>query len=90
MPQTTPERRARWGTSEKAIAFLKRRGYSLRPDWMWEMPTGHMIASQEQDAILYLIEEWDFGGVVERQHGERPCSSCNGDKRACTCQPEEE
>ena len=65
MPQTTPERRARWRSIEKAIGFLRRRGYTLRPDWMWDKPTGHMITSQEIDALLYLIEEWDFGGVAE-------------------------
>lgn len=61
MPQSTPERRERWKDDQTAIAFLKERGYKLRPDWHWERPQAHEPTEDERDAIIYLIEEWDFG-----------------------------
>ena len=66
MPQTTPERQARWsGMDSEAIAFLEGQGYYLRADWMWVLPTPeHVVTEREEDAILYLIEEWDFGGTL--------------------------
>lgn len=64
MPQTSPERRSRW-TDETAIEFLKSRGFKLGRDWHWRMPEGRIeVTEREDDAIIYLIEEWDFGGVI--------------------------
>lgn len=66
MPQTTPERAARWpGMDEEAIGYLRGRGFKLRRDWFWEKPTpDYELGDREIDAIRYLIEEWDFGGIV--------------------------
>lgn len=64
MPQTTPERAARWpGGDQQAIAFLRKWGYILNRDWTWSHIKGHVPTQMEEDAILYLIEEWDFGGL---------------------------
>ena len=65
MPQTTPERRARWpGIDSEAIAFLEGQGYTLHRDWSWSAPEpGQKPTERERDALLYLIQEWDFGGL---------------------------
>lgn len=47
----------------EAIEFLKSRGYHLEYDWTWSLPQGQSKPSErEEDAIIYLVEEWDFGG----------------------------
>lgn len=63
MPQTTPERAARWpGGDSQAIEFLEKRGFTLFRDWVWRRPDDRVADEIETDAIRYLIEEWDFGG----------------------------
>lgn len=64
MPQTTDERRARWpdGDSE-AIKFLRGQGYDLTKRWSWIKPSNHTPTEREIDAVVYLIEEWDFDGI---------------------------
>ncbi len=66
MPQTTPERAARWpGMDSEAMEFLEGQRYVLRRDWHWTRPTpDHEVTDRGEDAILYLIQEWDFGGLV--------------------------
>lgn len=66
MPQTTPEHAARWpGMDHEAISFLEGNGYKLLCGWNWVKPTPeHDPSDREIDAILYLIQEWDFGGLV--------------------------
>jgi len=65
MPSTTPERAARWpGMDYQAMDYLKGHGFTLTPHWTWRKPSpGHVISDKEEDAIVYLIEEWDFGGI---------------------------
>ena len=66
MPQSTPERRKRWGIDDvKATRFLMRRGYERNRAWQWKKPTrDHTITDEESDAIIFLIQEWDDGGLV--------------------------
>jgi hypothetical protein len=66
MPQTTPDRAARWpGMDSQAIDYLQSRGYRLLRNWSWLLPEGKARPDErEEDAILYLIEEWDFDGWV--------------------------
>ena len=65
MPQTTAERAARWpGMDGEATAYLKAQGYRLTKGWHWVPPTpDHEPTYKEADAILYLVQEWDFGGL---------------------------
>ncbi len=66
MPQTTPDRAARWpGMDQEAMDFLRSRGFRLLRNWTWLAPAGHNPDDKEKDAIMYLIEEWDFGGWVD-------------------------
>lgn len=70
MPQTTSERLKRWGGyrgvgEDKAEKFLEDRGYTLTSSWEWIEPSEtHYITPEEVDAILFLMEEWDYGGLV--------------------------
>ena len=66
MPSTTPERRARWpGWDAEAIAFLEAAGYRCTDQWTWQLPRrGHEPTERELDAIIYLIEEFDWGGLA--------------------------
>ena len=71
MPTSTPARRARWGDDATAIKFLVRLGYKLTPEWEWERPPHRAIGApswKEYDAIMYLIEEYDFGGLAPYLH----------------------
>lgn len=62
MPQSTPERRARWGMSEdKAEKYLLDAGYSIHRFVMSPPSADHVITETEEDAVLYLLEEWDYG-----------------------------
>lgn len=63
-PQTTPERAARWRDDQHAMDFLEERGYTLLRNWQWRKPEpGHKATEKELDAIIYLVEEWDFDGI---------------------------
>lgn len=70
MPSTTPERAARWpGMDSEAIQFLRDAGFKLGRDWHWRHPDdipwrSRKLSEREADAIIYLQEEWDFGGYV--------------------------
>jgi hypothetical protein len=64
MPQATDEQRARWpGWDAEAIKFLEDAGYKLTRDWEWIKPVGHTPTERELDAIDYMCNEWDFGGI---------------------------
>jgi len=71
MPSTTRERKARWWPEtdetgiDTACDFLTNAGYELLHGWVWLLPCpDHVPTSEERDAMLYLIEEWDFDGCV--------------------------
>ena len=71
MPSSTPERRARWwpeddlNGTETATRFLLDRGYALLGSWCFRKPSpDHEVTEEEGDAIIYLIEEWDYGGIA--------------------------
>lgn len=67
MPQATEELRKRWdGPSEfKAMDHLHKRGFKLTPQWEWVPPMASEPTEEDLSAILFLIQEWDFGGLVE-------------------------
>jgi hypothetical protein len=48
-----------------AMRFLEGRGFKLTRQWTWVPPENHTITEEENEAIYYLIAEWDFGGIVE-------------------------
>lgn len=51
--------------SEGPMAFLESHGFKLRQDWHWEPPVpAHTCSYYEWQCIIFLIEEWDFGGLV--------------------------
>ena len=73
MPQARPEDRDRairmWGNigPEGPIAFLEARGRLLETDgtWTFRIPRRSAdLTEDEQFAICFLCDEWDFGGAV--------------------------
>jgi len=38
-------------------------GWKLCRDWVWRHPDGNAATEREVDAAIYLIEEWDYGGI---------------------------
>lgn len=70
MPSATPERQERWpGMDSEAIKFLEDAGYILTKDWRWIIPEdrNEKPLEREEDAIIYLIEERDFGGWLTKR-----------------------
>ena len=68
MPQTNDKRRARWpGWDTQAILYLESMGYILTEDWRWKhISDPHNVPTEKEwDAIIYLVEEFDFGGLYE-------------------------
>jgi len=52
---------------EGPIKFLEASGFTLRRDWTWFKPGVYNergMTKQEKDSVLFLIEEWDFGGMI--------------------------
>jgi len=51
------------------ILFLKNAGYDLCSDWHWEPKEGVKdygdMTPDEYDCLLFLVQEWDFGGLKE-------------------------
>lgn len=72
MPQSTQELRDRWGLSpKKAVEHLESKGFVLGADnpWEWTFPVGYEPTKEDRDAMIYLIEEWDFGGFRRQDDG---------------------
>lgn len=68
MPQATDELR-RWaeekfGTLDCCVVqeWLEARGFKLSQAWVWSRPA-RPISAEERDAIEFLIQEWDYGGI---------------------------
>lgn len=65
MPSTTPELRAKFPDGDhEAQQVLRDGGYRLTRGWEWVHPLDKLPTERERDAIVYLIEEWDFGGLI--------------------------
>lgn len=72
MPQATDEQRAtmhKWFgdeiSDEGPIRFLRSHGYTLLEGFIWQKPTpSHSVSCYEAECVLFLINEWDWGGVV--------------------------
>ena len=63
MPSATQELSDEWCSDDNAISFLNENGYVLSiPSYTWVGP-GRDASPKERRAILYLITEWDFGGL---------------------------
>lgn len=78
MPSSSPELRRRWAdadgriTDAVAVSYLEGRGFTLRRDWHWEPPADRRpveLTDDEDSAVTYLIEEWDYGPVICEQAG---------------------
>jgi len=68
-PQASDERRRRWpGGDAEALIFLNDSGFRLQRDYTFQPPSAdYMPTERELDAIAYLVEEWDYGGLRSGQ-----------------------
>lgn len=69
MPQATTYLQNKWGGvggigEDKAANYLTKRGYILRSDYCWFKPAEVEITLEDTEAMDFLIQEWDFGGLV--------------------------
>lgn len=65
MPSTTPELAAKFPDGDQeAMSVLRSGGYVLTRRWEWYHPLDKEPTERERDAIIYLIEEWDFDGLI--------------------------
>ena len=47
------------------MKFLESHGFILRRDWCWQKPvSAHKLSEDEIECVVFLIEEWDFGGIA--------------------------
>jgi len=69
MPSTYDARAARWpGQDFQADLHLTSQGFTLTRDgrWEWVLPDPeYHVTARDWDAIMYLVQEWDFGGLRE-------------------------
>lgn len=71
MPQSSKQMRKRWGGAQgigddKAVKYLESKGYTLTDDFCWKKPSkDHEVTVKEADAMLFLIEEWDYGPTTK-------------------------
>ena len=72
MPSSTDERRARMNDwfgdpvdDTGPIHFLISRGYTPTKEWGWKPPVSqHTSNFCEMECIIFLIEEWDWDGII--------------------------
>lgn len=72
MPTASDERREQMNklfgdpiSDHGPMKYLEARGYKLTPDWCWIKPSpDHEVTDEEGNCIDFLIEEWDFDGIV--------------------------
>lgn len=70
MPQASDEQRKAWGGQQgvgddKAIKYLKSRGYLQTSKWNWLIPIKDDSPSNDDlEAAAFLVDEWDWGWFV--------------------------
>ncbi len=71
MPSSSDFLRTKWADSEGNITdavaqkYLEDKGFILTEKWFWKLPNpNYHITDDDFSAIQYLIEEWDFGGLI--------------------------
>src|SRR5262245_55679440 len=77
MPQASDYLRAQWpGGDQQAIAHLLERGYRATRGFCWvppgdASPETYEPTDRDWSAMTYLIDEWDYGGLVSAAHAEK-------------------
>ena len=66
MPQATSELTEKWDgpSDEKAIAHLRSKGFRYTKHWEWIPPVDYRPTEEDVSAIMFLIQEWDWGGLA--------------------------
>lgn len=54
--------------------FLQSHGFDLTARWTWNLPVPHhSISCYELACVLFLVEEWDYGGIENDVSGATVC-----------------
>lgn len=64
--------------------LLKNAGYTLTAKWYWRLPEGKKyedMTEDEKKAVVFLIDEWDFGGLTYEDTNSDPSSYRNEDTK---------
>lgn len=77
MPQASDDLRARMErrfgdpvSDEGPMRYLQQRGYRLTRRWTWTKPGVTELKQMTRDefeCLLFLIHEWDFGGLEKEK-----------------------
>ena len=60
MPQASKELRSKFPDGmTQAIELLYSHGFFM-VNWKWQGPKGYVMTKEDEDALQYLFEEWDF------------------------------
>lgn len=81
MPTASDEERGlmqKWfgdAVSEQGpMKFLESHGFELSKAWEWKLPTKyHQISCYEFACIIFLVHEWDFGGIEDDNDSRTVC-----------------
>ena len=53
-------------TEREPTQFLVSRGYNLTNKSEWELPSkDHFVSENEELCLRFLVDEWDYGWIVE-------------------------
>jgi hypothetical protein len=61
MPQASAETIKNWPHGQGAALELLETNYTETDGWFCMKSATHEMTEQEEAALLYLIEEWDYG-----------------------------
>lgn len=61
MPQGPPELHARFGDDSNAIQLLLSHNFTIDQQFIIRPPEGYIPTDEDNDAIDYLVLEWDYG-----------------------------
>jgi hypothetical protein len=74
MPTASDELRAEFldengrHSDKAAIQHLESRNFKRVNSWWWKPPDNHIFTKRDLDAVNYLVDEWDWGGLAEMAH----------------------
>lgn len=67
MPQASARLCAKFEDCNDAHDLLVAVGYRFYPlTWDYDPPVDHAVTLDEADALTYLVQEWDWGGLRRR------------------------
>lgn len=60
-----------YSSDEGPMYWLEKAGYKLTKDWTWKkegISSYDQMTQEEYDCLVFLVQEWDFGGLELAEH----------------------